>query len=115
MYRLSGSDSEKLYLKWFDHVEKKLEDAITNGSDDRTIDLKERIKGIYTSPRGSYVAICNSEGVRLFVGNDLKEKAFFPHRGACEVAFSPNENYMVTFTGAENLAKAFESIMLWSI
>ena len=28
LYRLSGSDSESLYLKWFDHVEKTTEDAL---------------------------------------------------------------------------------------
>ena len=68
-------------------------------SDDKTLDIKERIKNIVISPRGSYIALCNNEGVRLFVGTNLQEKAFYPHRGACEVAFSPNENYMITYTG----------------
>ncbi len=42
------------------------------------------------SPRGSYLAICETDGVVLYGGKNLRKKAFYEHKGVINVCFSPN-------------------------
>lgn len=74
-------------MKWFDHIEKKTDEAL---SEKEAKNLTEGTKSVLFSSRGTYVAVCEPKGVRLLVGNDLREKAFYNHEGVTDIIFSPN-------------------------
>ena len=86
LLRAHESGGDKVYLNWFDSMEKEARDAL----DGQPISAKSPVSNVVFSQRGTYCAVCESEGVRVYVGQTLKEKAFFPHKEVKDVAFSPN-------------------------
>lgn len=82
--RTQESEGNKVYLNWFDMMEGEARDAC------QPIPTSSPASNVVFSPRGTFCAVCESEGVRLFAGQTLKEKAFFRHKGVIDVAFSPN-------------------------
>lgn len=67
------------------------------------------------SPRGSYLAVCDPEGVALYGGDNMKRKVYFEHRGVIDVGFSPKETYLVTFNGNDGVVKSTENLILWAV
>lgn len=52
--------------------------------------MADSANNVVFSPKGTYIAICESEGVRVLGGTNFKEKGFYKHKGASHVCFSPN-------------------------
>jgi len=54
------------------------------------------------SPQGSYIATFHKQGIALWAGDQFtKWKVRFPHEGVKHIEFSPNEEFLLTWNGAE--------------
>lgn len=76
MFTIKQGNTSKLYLKWFDHVEKKTLEALKE--QDCKL-LGEGKRNVVFSTKGTYIAVCEPKGVRILVGSNLSEKGFYSH------------------------------------
>lgn len=67
------------------------------------------------SPNGTYLATFHNNGILLWGGEDFKEGGRFFHEGVEEIAFSPCENYMVTYRIYDNQPYKTPAVIVWSI
>eukprot|EP00164_Ancoracysta_twista_P002855 GFYU01003799.1.p1 GENE.GFYU01003799.1~~GFYU01003799.1.p1 ORF type:complete len:687 (-),score=239.15 GFYU01003799.1:170-2230(-) len=66
------------------------------------------------SPKGTFLATFHQQGIALWGGQSWNRLARFGHPGVMMIAFSPCENYMVTFNGYEgDDPNAPEPIIIW--
>ncbi|KNC50002.1 eukaryotic translation initiation factor 3 subunit B [Thecamonas trahens ATCC 50062] len=90
-----------------------------------TIDVRTNWSETYLtwSPLGSYLATFHSDGevpvgVALWGGSDMKRIRRFPHRGVKLVQFSPQENYLITWSSLPVDPQDVENtqpIMVWEV
>ena len=99
--RAHTNEGDQIHLNWFDNMSKEANDA----QDGKPILSKSAVNNVVFSHRGNYCAVCEADGVRVYVGQTLKEKAFFQHVGVIDVAFSPNETYLISFNGNDSYTK----------
>jgi len=66
------------------------------------------------SPKGSFIGFFTKEGLTLYCGSDLKNKAFtLPHRNATQAVFSPNEQFVATMV--PNSQNSERPIIIWDV
>jgi translation initiation factor 3 subunit B len=53
------------------------------------------------SPQGSYIATMHKPGIALWAGHTFEKKIRFAHQDVKHLEFSPNEEFMLTWNGAE--------------
>ena len=61
------------------------------------------------------MAVCEDKGVVLYGGKNMQKKAFYEHKKAFDVAFSPNETFMITFNGNDASVKGTDNLILWGV
>ena len=67
MIRAHEGSGDKIHLNWFDGVEKEAKEAQSG-----ELEIKSAVSNVKFSHRGTYAAVCEAEGVRIFVGQSLK-------------------------------------------
>lgn len=77
-------EDKTIYMQLLDHVVKNTKSLLS----DECLQLDYKINKMVFSPLGSYLAVCGSEGIHLYVGADLKYKGFLKHFGAVDAKFS---------------------------
>ena len=87
---------DHIYLNWLDHLDKSNPNAI----EEDYIATKGQVSKVVFSPLGTYMAVCCSNGIYIYVGKALKLKCFFKQSSPVDVKFSPNEKYMVSSDGS---------------
>lgn len=70
------TDGIKLNLSWFDYIEKNPEPALEEEYE-KNITISPNASKLVWSPKGSYLAVCEVNGVTLYGGKNMKKKAFY--------------------------------------
>eukprot|EP00127_Corallochytrium_limacisporum_P003623 Clim_evm11s151 gene=Clim_evmTU11s151 len=72
--------------------------------------------GVLWSPLGSYLATFHRQGIALWSGENWTQAGKFPHPGAKIIDFSPQENYLVTYSSeVVDEPGNPQSIIVWNI
>jgi uncharacterized protein with WD repeat len=112
IYTIKENNRENLIVKWFDHVERKTQDVKEGEWANK---LADNTKNVAFSKKGTYIAICEPEGVRILAGDGLSQVGFYRHEGVTDVAFSSNESYMITHNKASENVRKHERYIIWSV
>lgn len=112
IYSIKENNSENLVVKWFDHVERKVDGFIEGEWSNK---LSDRTKNVVFSTKGSYLAVCEPEGVRILAGDNLVQIGFYRHEGVTDVAFSTNETFMISHNKISENVRGHERYIIWSV
>lgn len=69
----------------------------------------------YWSPKGTYLATLSERGVQLWSGSGFSLGPEFPHKNVRRVSFSPDESYMLTWSGYPSNSRPDGAIQVWDI
>ena len=67
------------------------------------------------SPKGSYLATCHKQGVALWGGLKFSQQGKFNQKNVQWFDFSPNENYLVTFSLRSDGVDKENKLVMWDI
>jgi len=110
---------EETQVFWNDPLEKKKEqcrELVYGGEREKAQGQKKGRKKHWTqglvqwSPKGAYLATFHLQGIAIWGGPDFIRVGRFEHPNVSEVAFSPDEHYLVTCNYARK-----DAIIIWDI
>ena len=77
-------EDKMVYLQLLDHLDKSAKSALSGDF----MQLGHNVNKMVFSPKGSYLAVCGSEGTHLYVGPELKYKGLLRQVNAVDAKFS---------------------------
>lgn len=67
------------------------------------------------SPHGNYVTTFHKPGILIWGGDDMTNKRRFMHQQVQHIQFSPNEEFLVTWNGADYESRDPNAYKIWNI
>lgn len=110
-YLIGKGSGSNIAINWFDHLEKKPSNAI---SDHEFVETKETW-AIDWSTAGSYLITLEKVGFQLWGGPNFVKLSFYDHLEVKNVEVSPNEKYILSFNGTINDAPNTENYIVWNL
>ena len=72
-------------------------------------------RAVRWSPRGAYLATFHPQGIVLWAGRGFQECKRFAHSNVSDVAFSPDERFLLTWNGYYNNPDPERAIVVWDL